>query len=116
MARRYEIGVGNICWGNDFPHPEGTWPHTREFLADVFWDIPAEETAAMLGGNAAEVYGFDLDALRPLADKVGPTPAELGQAGAMSPADVEAKWADAKRAGRPWRTGIETWPTATPAS
>jgi len=18
-------------WGNDFPHPEGTWPHTREF-------------------------------------------------------------------------------------
>ena len=116
MARRYEIGVGNICWGNDFPHPEGTWPHTREFLADVFWDIPADETAAMLGGNAAEVYGFDLDALRPLADKVGPTPAELGQAGAMSPADVEAKWADAKRAGRPWRTGIETWPTATPAS
>ena len=33
MARRYEIGVGNLCWGNDFPHPEGTWPHTREFLA-----------------------------------------------------------------------------------
>ena len=23
MARRYEIGVGNLCWGNDFPHPEG---------------------------------------------------------------------------------------------
>ena len=31
-ARRYEIGVGNIMWGNDFPHPEGTWPYTREFL------------------------------------------------------------------------------------
>ena len=46
MARRYEIGVGNICWGNDFPHPEGTWPHTREYLADVFRDIPADETAA----------------------------------------------------------------------
>ena len=29
MARRYEIGVGNIMWGNDFPHPEGTWPYTR---------------------------------------------------------------------------------------
>ena len=41
LARRYEIGVGNLCWGNDFPHPEGTWPHTREFLANVFCDIPS---------------------------------------------------------------------------
>ena len=29
LARRYEIGVANLLWGNDFPHPEGTWPHTR---------------------------------------------------------------------------------------
>jgi hypothetical protein len=35
-------------------------------------------------------------------------PDELGQHG-----DADAKWADAKRAGRPWLTGIETWPTAT---
>jgi predicted TIM-barrel fold metal-dependent hydrolase len=108
MARRYEIGVHNLCWGNDFPHPEGTWPHTREFLAAVFRDIPRDETAAMLGTNAAEVYGFDVGALRPLADRIGPTPDELGQ-----DQDPTAKWADAKRAGRPWLTGVETWPTAT---
>ena len=36
LARRYEIGVGNIMWGNDFPHPEGTWPHTREWLSQAF--------------------------------------------------------------------------------
>ena len=110
MARRYEIGVQNLCWGNDFPHPEGTWPHTREFLANVFCDIPHDETAAMLGTNAAEVYGFDADALQPLVDRIGPTPDELGQT-----EDPTAKWADAKRAGRPWLTGIETWPTATAA-
>ena len=40
LARRYEIGVGNLMWGNDFPHPEGTWPHTREWLRDAFCDIP----------------------------------------------------------------------------
>jgi predicted TIM-barrel fold metal-dependent hydrolase len=108
MARRYEIGVQNLCWGNDFPHPEGTWPHTREFLAAVFCDIPRDETAAMLGTNAAEVYGFDVGALRPLADRIGPTPDGLGQ-----DEDPTAKWADAKRAGRPWLTGVETWPTAT---
>ena len=56
-------------WGNDFPHPEGTWPHTREWLRDAFGDIPVDETAAILGANAAEFYGFDVDALRPLADR-----------------------------------------------
>jgi predicted TIM-barrel fold metal-dependent hydrolase len=107
MARRYEIGVHNLCWGNDFPHPEGTWPHTRKFLASVFRDIPRDETTAMLGTNAAAVYAFDIGALRPLADRIGPTPDELGQ-----DHDPTAKWADARRAGRPWLTGIETWPTA----
>ena len=111
MARRYEIGVGNLCWGNDFPHPEGTWPHTREFLARVFCDIPIDETAAILGGNAAEIYGFDAEALAPLVDRIGPTPEDLGQ-----DHDPTAKWADAKRAGRPWLSGIETWPTATAAT
>lgn len=105
LARRYEIGVGNIMWGNDFPHPEGTWPHTRQFLHDAFCDIPVDETALILGGNAADVYGFDVDALRPLADRVGPTPDELGQVGA----DV-AKWDELKAAGRPWRTGAEAVP------
>jgi hypothetical protein len=26
----------------------------------------------MLGGNAARVYGFDLEALRPIAQRIGP--------------------------------------------
>ena len=34
----------------------------------------------MLAGNAAELYGFDLDALRPLAEKVGPTVGEIARA------------------------------------
>jgi hypothetical protein len=33
----------------------------------------------MLAGTAAELYGFDLDKLRPLADKVGPKVAEISQ-------------------------------------
>ncbi len=105
LARRYEIGVGNLMWGNDFPHPEGTWPHTREFLRDVFCDIPVDETRQILGLSAAEVYGFDVAALQPLADEFGPTPAELGQEGV----DL-SKWDELRAAGRPWRTGIEALP------
>jgi hypothetical protein len=33
----------------------------------------------MLGLTAARVYGFDLEALSPIAAKIGPTPASLGQ-------------------------------------
>jgi predicted TIM-barrel fold metal-dependent hydrolase len=103
LERRYEIGVGNIMWGNDFPHPEGTWPYTRDFLKDRFWDIPVAETAQMLGLNQAEFYGFDLDRLQALADRVGPTPEDLGQ----TDASVLAKWDRYKAAGRPWLTDVE---------
>lgn len=102
LARRYEIGVGNIMWGNDFPHPEGTWPHTAEWLRSAFHDIPVDETAAILGNNAADSYGFDIDALRPLADRIGPTPEDLGQG-----QDDLGKWAELEAAGRPWLTGKE---------
>jgi predicted TIM-barrel fold metal-dependent hydrolase len=103
LAQRYEIGVDNILWGSDFPHPEGTWPRTREWLRDTFHDIPVAETRRMLGGAAAEVFGFDTDALAPIAARIGPTPRELGQ-----PADqaaVEASWARARETGRHWLTG-----------
>jgi predicted TIM-barrel fold metal-dependent hydrolase len=103
LARRYEIGVGNIMWGNDFPHPEGTWPYTRAFLKDRFWDIPIDETAKILGENQAEFYGFDMGALQPIADRIGPTPAELGQ----TDESVLAKWEPLQAAGRPWLSECE---------
>ncbi|NQZ95915.1 MAG: amidohydrolase [Myxococcales bacterium] len=106
LARRYEIGVDNIMWGNDFPHPEGTWPYTRKFLRDRFWDISVEETERILGGNAAEFYGFDLDKLAPIAERIGPTPEELGQ----TDPSVLSKWDDLAAAGRPWLTGREALP------
>jgi predicted TIM-barrel fold metal-dependent hydrolase len=105
LARRYEIGVGNIMWGNDFPHPEGTWPHTREWLRRAFHDVPIDETRAMLGLNAAALYRFDVDSLTPLAAQIGPTPAEFTQTG-----DEAAKWAELEAAGRPWITEIEALP------
>jgi predicted TIM-barrel fold metal-dependent hydrolase len=106
LARRFEIGQQNIMWGNDFPHPEGTWPHTAEALKKVFWDIPPEDTAQVLGLNAAEFYGFDVKALRPLADRIGPTPDDLGQ----TDPSVFSKWDELRKAGRPWITGIEATP------
>ena len=107
IGMRYEIGIDNICWGNDFPHPEGTWPNTREWLRKTFHDIPIDETRRMVGLAAAEIYGFDLAALQPHADRIGPTPTELGQATADDPAGdrLVARWAESKTVGRHWLTG-----------
>ncbi|HME72986.1 MAG TPA: amidohydrolase family protein [Myxococcota bacterium] len=77
MARRevelrHEIGLENILWGSDYPHPEGTWPMTRRHLLETFRGVPEDELALMLGGNAARVYGFDLGKLGPLVARIGP--------------------------------------------
>jgi predicted TIM-barrel fold metal-dependent hydrolase len=77
MAMRYEIGVGNVVWGNDFPHPEGTWPHTRDWLRIKFHGVPENETRQMLGLNAIECYGLDLAPLEAIAEQIGPSPAEI---------------------------------------
>jgi predicted TIM-barrel fold metal-dependent hydrolase len=69
---RYETGVANIMWGSDYPHPEGSWPVTREQMIETFRGLPEPEVAAMLGGNAARVYGFDVGKLAPLVARIGP--------------------------------------------
>ena len=76
-AARYEIGLDHFMWGSDYPHDEGTAPYTREHLRQLFHDTDPAELQQLLAGNAARVYGFDLDELAPLAAQAGPTVAEI---------------------------------------
>jgi predicted TIM-barrel fold metal-dependent hydrolase len=76
-AVRHEVGVERIMWGADYPHSEGSYPYTREALRAAFGECDPEETALMLETNAAELYGFDLEALRQIGDVIGPTVAEV---------------------------------------
>ena len=41
--------------------------------------LPPEQIQQIVGGNAAALYGFDLEALRPAADRFGPTVAEIAE-------------------------------------
>jgi predicted TIM-barrel fold metal-dependent hydrolase len=72
VEMRYDIGVDNMVWGNDFPHAESTWPHSMALLERVVDGVPSDEVAKMVGLNAARCYGFDLDQLAPIAERVGP--------------------------------------------
>ncbi|ONH32448.1 amidohydrolase family protein [Pseudofrankia asymbiotica] len=85
VERRHEIGVERLMWGHDYPHPEGTWPHTREWLRDRFADVPEADTRRILGLNAAELYRFDLARLAPVVDRIGLTVEDVhGPAGAAA--------------------------------
>ena len=108
LGQRYEIGIDNMLWGTDFPHPEGTWPNTREWLKKTFFDIPIDETRRMLGLAAGEIFNFDMAKLEKVAQRVGPTPTDLGQlTETQTAADLEARWAGVKKVGRHWLTGYD---------
>ena len=74
---RHQVGIDRLMWGNDYPHHEGTFPHTTLTLRVNLAEVPEPEVRAMTSENAAAVYGLDLDELQPIADRIGPTPDEI---------------------------------------
>jgi predicted TIM-barrel fold metal-dependent hydrolase len=79
IEARSAVQPGRFMWGSDYPHDEGSGPYSREHLRQVMSDLPTAEKRKILGENAAALYGFDLEALAPLAEQHGPTVEELAQ-------------------------------------
>lgn len=72
VEMRDRIGVPNLLWGSDFPHPEGTWPYTETCLQHAFHGVPEDELVRILGTNALDLFDFDADALHSIAERIGP--------------------------------------------
>jgi hypothetical protein len=77
VALRHEVGLGNQLWASDYPHAEGTWPHTNVALRHTFGLVPEPEARMILGENALGVYGLNAAKLREVADRIGPKPEDL---------------------------------------
>jgi predicted TIM-barrel fold metal-dependent hydrolase len=58
LAQRHEVGVKNIMWSTDFPHPASTWPNSAKVVATMMADVPDEERKLIVSGNASRVYGL----------------------------------------------------------
>jgi predicted TIM-barrel fold metal-dependent hydrolase len=63
IAARELTGVECLMWGNDYPHPEGTYPDSQKVLAKTLAGVGEEDAAAITGGNALRVFGFDREVL-----------------------------------------------------
>ena len=59
LAREHNL-VNNYMWANDYPHHEGTWPHSAEAIELTMSELSDEERAQILGLNAARVFNVPI--------------------------------------------------------
>ncbi len=52
-------GVDCLLWGNDYPHPESTYPHSDQVLEGLLRGLSDDDARAITSGNALKVFGFD---------------------------------------------------------
>jgi predicted TIM-barrel fold metal-dependent hydrolase len=60
IALRHEIGIENLMWGNDYPHAEGLFLQSQEFVEQQFSGVPENEIDQIVRANACEVYGLQV--------------------------------------------------------
>ncbi|MDE3078224.1 MAG: amidohydrolase, partial [Chloroflexota bacterium] len=56
-------GTDNCMWSNDFPHPNSTWPNSRQVIARDLGHLPESTRAKLLRGNVARLYNLPVPAL-----------------------------------------------------
>jgi predicted TIM-barrel fold metal-dependent hydrolase len=61
LKNRNEVGVDNILFETDYPHSDGTFPHSRKVAHSMFVEagMDADECYKVLRGNAIKAYGLD---------------------------------------------------------
>jgi predicted TIM-barrel fold metal-dependent hydrolase len=59
LAVAYDL-VGNCLWANDYPHHEGSWPHSAEAIERQMGNLSDTQRAMILGLNAAKLFGFEV--------------------------------------------------------
>ncbi len=61
LNNRHFTGVDCLMWGSDYPHEEGTFPHSRQVIDRTFQDLTEDEKRKIVLENAAKLYGFPLN-------------------------------------------------------
>ena len=51
-----ELGEDNVMWGSDYPHPDGIWPDSRDFIKRELGHVSAATRRKVICDNAAKLY------------------------------------------------------------
>ena len=54
---RHQIGLDNVLWSTDFPHPVCNWPNAGAKIEKQFAGVPEAEVHAITWANGARMYG-----------------------------------------------------------
>ena len=52
------LGVDNLLWGSDYPHPESTFPRSQQILEKILAECTEDEKAKITWGNTNQLYSF----------------------------------------------------------
>ena len=52
------LGVNNLMWSTDYPHPVSSWPNTQQIIEEQLKGLPEDERELILYGNAARVWNL----------------------------------------------------------
>ncbi len=58
LLARGVTGIGPLLWASDYPHPEGTYPHSQATVERIFAGLSEAELEAVVHDNAAALYGI----------------------------------------------------------
>ena len=76
LAVKYNL-VDNFLWANDYPHHEGSWPHSSQAIERQMRDLNDDQRAKILGLNAAKLWKFDIDKLMGYREQARPRSARF---------------------------------------
>lgn len=52
------LGVDNIMWSSDYPHPVTSWPRSHAIVDEMFDGVPAADREKIVCGNAKRVWNL----------------------------------------------------------
>ena len=61
LEQRHRIGVDHLLLESDYPHQDGTWPHSRRAAAEQFGHLSDELVHKLARGNAIRWFDLDLE-------------------------------------------------------
>jgi len=67
LINRDAVGTDHILWETDYPHSDGTFPHSRKIAHELFTaaGMNAQECRMVLRSNAVKAYGLNRYGVKP---------------------------------------------------